>query len=218
MTTKLTNTASHPARRLSPIVQAAVAIAMSFGLTGCFGFLKPAKATARHFVLSTVPAAGAPAANSSLAIGVGPVKISAYLFNTALAVRKGPNEIEYLPASFWAERLDTGLQRTVAVNLATLLPTDKIRFSAWQTGDVTAEVFVTVDQLDVDVQGQVSLNAWWRILSPGGEKVLKSGEFRGQRQGAAPDKDPAGAVAAQSELVGELSRQIAQAVKDTVAK
>ena len=207
-----------PARllRLSMLVRLALALAFSVSLTGCFGFLKPAKPTARHFVLSALPAA-APAAmpGGAVAVGVGPVKMAAYLFNTSMAVRKGTNEIDYLPATFWAERLDIGFQRVLAANLATLLPTDQIRISAWQNADVSTEVHVAVEQFDVDGSGQATIVAWWRVLSPGGEKMLKAGECRLTRQGPAPQTDPSGAVATLSELAAELSRQVAQAVKAT---
>ena len=113
-----------------------------------------------------------------MAVGVGPVKLAAYLFDTSLAVRKGTNEIDYLPSAFWAERLDTGLQRVLAANLSTLLPTDQIRLSAWQSTDVSVEVYVAIEQFDVDAGGAGVLAAWWRILSPGGEKTLKAGECR----------------------------------------
>jgi len=192
-----------------------LALAVALSLTGCFGFLKPAKATARHFVLSSLPAAESATAPSGAAgIGVGPIKLAAYLFNTSFAVRKGTNEIDYLSSTFWAERLDTGLQRVLAANLATLLPTDQIRLSAWQPADVSAEVYVAVEQFDVDARGQGVIVAWWRVLSPGGEKTLKAGECRLSRPGPPPDTDPAGAVATLSGLAAELSRQLAQAVKE----
>ncbi len=202
--------------RLSVAARLLPALALTASLTGCFGFLKPAKPTARHFVLSSLPGPGSGAAPSGgVAVGVGPVKLAAYLFNTSLAVRESTNEIDYLPSAFWAERLDTGLQRVLAANLATLLPTDQIRLSAWQNADISAEVFVAIEQFDVDAQGQGVIVAWWRVLSPGGEKTLKAGECRLTRQGPAPDVDPSGAVATLSELAADLSRQVAQAVKET---
>jgi uncharacterized lipoprotein YmbA len=134
-----------------------------------------------------------------------------------LAVRKGTNEIEYLHGIAWAERLDGGVQRTLAANLATLLPTDQIRLSAWQSADVSAEVYVAIDRLDVDAEGKGVIAAWWRVLSPGGDKTLKAGECRLSRPGPPPAADPSGAVATLSELVAELSRQIAQAVKETTS-
>ena len=200
---------------LSMPIRLLLALAVTVSLTGCFGFLKPAQPTARHFVLSSLPAVEPAAVPSRpVVVGVGPITLAAYLFNTSFAVRKGTNEIDYLPSTFWAERLDTGLQRVLAANIATLLPTDQIRLSAWQTVDVSAEVYVAIERFDVDTRGQGMLVAWWRVLSPGGEKTLKAGECRLERQGPAPDTNPSGAVATLSELAADLSRQVAQAVKE----
>ena len=202
----------------SEMARLLLAFAACVSLTGCFGFLKPAHSTARYFVLTPLPAASpGTAAPGSLKVGVGQVKLPAYLFNTSLAVRTGTNEINYLPSVLWAERLDTGLQRVLAADLATLLPTDQIRLSAWRTEDVSAEVYATIQQFDVDSGGRGALVAWWRILSPGGEKTLKVGETRLARPGPAPETDPAGAVATLSDLVADFSRQLAQAVKETTS-
>ena len=189
-------------------------IVLAAGFTGC-SFLKPAKSTARHYVLT--PIAGTQAGSGSLAVGLGQVKLPAYLFNTSLAVRNGTNEIEYLTSAIWAERLDTGLQRVLAANLATLLPANQIRLSTWQNGDVAAEVHVAIERFDVDAGGQGVLVGSWRVLSPGGEKTLKAGTSRFTRPGRAPGTDPSGAVATLSELAADLSRQVAQAVQETTA-
>jgi uncharacterized protein len=186
------------------------ALALCAGMTGC-SFLKPAQPNARYFVLTPAAAAGPTAAPSTpLAVGLGQVKLPAYLFGTSLAVRKGTNEVEYLPSALWAERLDTGFQRALAANLALLLPTDHIQLSAWQKDAVTAEIFVTLHQFDVDSTGRGVLVAQWRVLSPGGEKTLKTGTSRLSRQGPPPDADASGAVATLSELLAEFSRQMAQ--------
>jgi len=60
--------------------------------------------------------------------------------------------------------------------------------------------------------GQAVLVARWRILSAGGEKVLRSGETHLSRSGPAPDTDPSGAVGTLSDLIADLSRQLAQAL------
>jgi uncharacterized lipoprotein YmbA len=191
------------------------AITLVAGLAGC-GFLRPVRPTTRQFVLTPVAATEpATATSHSVAVGLGKVNIAAYLFNMSLAVRKGTNEVRYSTEVLWAERLNAGLQRVLAANLAILLPTDQIRLSVWSSDEVAAEVFVSFDRFDVDTDGKAVLVAWWRILAPGGEKTLKSGEARLTRQGPSPDADPSGAVATLSDLVGELSRQIAQALKET---
>jgi uncharacterized lipoprotein YmbA len=184
-------------------------------LTGCFGFLKPAQETARHFVLTSLPApATMTELPEGLAVGVRQVKLPAYLFDTSLAVRKDTNEIDYLPLIVWAERLDTGIQRALAANLATLLPTDRVRLSAWRSEDVGAEVYVSIEQFDVDTRGRGVLVARWRVLSPGGKETLKAGESRLSRQGPAPNANPSGAIATLSDLLAEQSRQLAQAITE----
>ena len=140
-----------------------------------------------------------------------------YLSEKAFAMRKGSNEIVYLDAIEWAERLDTGLQRVLAANIGTLLPTDQVRLSMWGEEAVTVEVDVTVQRFDVDSHGQGVLMAWWRILSPGGEKVLASGRFLSTRQGPPPNKDPRGAAALMSNLATELAETLVRAIKRSEA-
>ena len=216
--TSVTGTCSHNRLSAGAIVTRFVALlfagALCVALPGC-SFLKPAQSTARYFVLTPMPATGpGPAASNSLALGLGQVKLPAYLLNTSLAISKGTNEIEYLPSALWAERLDTGFQRVLAADLAVALPTEQVRMSAWQRDDVAAEVYVTLEQFDVDASGRGMLVAQWRILSPGGEKILKAGGSRFVREGPSPHASASGAVATLSELVADLSRQLAQALKE----
>jgi uncharacterized lipoprotein YmbA len=184
------------------------------GLGGC-SFLKPAKSTARYFVLSPLTATNsAPRGPAFPAVGLGPVRLPSYLFDTSLAVRVGTNEIRYLPSTLWAERLDTGFQRVLAANLAILGPTDRVLLSSWQKEVVAAEIQLTIEQFDVDADGQGQLVARWRILSPGGERILKANRTCLSKQGPPPGKNPAGAVSTLSDLVADLSRQLAQALRD----
>jgi uncharacterized lipoprotein YmbA len=189
------------------------------GLTGCFGFLKPTHVDTRYFVLTplaTKPeAAGAPASVKPLSLGVGFVSIPSSLYNNAIAVRHGTNELKYEETLLWAERLDTGLQRVLAANLGALLPTEHLRLAVWRPEDVNLEIYVNVEQFDVDDQGQGTLIAWWRILSPGGEATLKTGQFRARRPGPRLETDPQGAIATLSELAADLSREIVQGIKSS---
>ncbi len=193
-------------------------MALCAGVSGC-SVLKPVKSSARHFVLSPVPAVGsATVASGSIAVGLGQIKTPAYLFNSSLAVRVGTNEIEYLPSTFWAERLDSGFQRVLAANLAILLPTDRIPLSAWQRNEVMAEVYVTLEQFDVDATGRGVLVARWRILSPGGDKVLKAGSSRLSRQGPPPLPGVSGSIGTLSELVADFAGQLAPVLKETTQR
>ena len=186
-------------------------------VTGCsFLFLKPAPDTSRHFVLTSLPPTEtANVASGTSRVDVVHVKIPSYLFNSSLAVRKGTNEIVYPPGTLWAERLDTGIPRVLAADLSSLLPSEQIRVAVGSSEDVAREIGVTIEQFDVSSSGQAVLVAKWRIFSPGGEKILHSGESRLSRSGPAPDTDPSGAVGTLSDLIADLSRQLAQALNGT---
>lgn len=195
-----------------PLLIAAAGIA----LCGCLS-LKPARQTARYFVLS--PVVGAPPASSPpLAIGVGIVKVPDYLFKDTIAIRKSTNEVAYILADLWAEHVNIGFQRVLAANLSTLVPANQIRLSEWRTSDVAVGVYVTLEQFDVDEHGQGVLIAWWRVTSPAGDKVLKSAQFRSKLNGPAPQADPQGATATLSSLIGQLSSEIARAIKESNAE
>jgi uncharacterized lipoprotein YmbA len=187
-------------------------------ITGCFGFLKPAESTARHFVLTPLPAGQETQTRGTFGVGLGQVNVPPYLFDTSLAVRKGTNEISYLTSVLWAERLNNGLQRVLAANLMALIPAAQIRLSAWQSEEVSAEVHVSIQQFDVDTGGHAVLVAWWRVLSPGGEKTLSTGETHLAHSGPPPDVDPSGSVATLSQLVGDFSRQLADVIKETATR
>jgi uncharacterized lipoprotein YmbA len=197
----------------SSLTQACFAVGfVCFGLAGC-SFLKPSGVTPRSFMLtplSTPPAS--PAQTSIKAVGVGFVKLPGYLFARSMVMRQGASEVVYLDTAFWAERLDSGLQRAIAVNLATLLPTIQVRLSTWQPEEVSAELYLTVERFDVDVSGECALQAWWRIVPAGGGEVWKAGQFQAVRAGPAPDVDPDGATASMSALAADLSRDLAQAL------
>jgi len=180
-------------------------------LTGCFSANTIAT---RHFLLTPAPAT-ATAANTGLRLGVGVVKMPDYLMSSSLAVRKTAGEIGYLVTAVWAEPLDKGFARVLAADLSAMIPTDEVRLGAWRAEDVALEVHVTVEQFDVDQAGKGTLVAWWRITAPGGAKVLKSGQARLTKDGQSPATNAQNIAATLSELVAELSRQLAPALKDT---
>ena len=65
--------------------------------------------------------------------------------------------------------------------------------------------------------GRGVLVARWRILSAGGEKLLKAGSSNFSHQGPSLDAGASGVVATQSELVAELNRQLAQALQESTS-
>jgi len=192
----------------------------SVSLCGCLN-LKPVPSAARYFVLATVPARNANSETNISErppiIGIAPVKLPTYLLKNTLAVRKNPNEIEYLEDARWAEALNQGFLRALASNLAARALPDQIRLSAWHSEEVTLEAHISIEQFDVDVEGRGRLIAWWRILSPSSEQTVKAGQFQTSANGPRPTDDPGGAVATLSQMVADLSAELTRVIRDIPA-
>ncbi len=185
-------------------------------LAGCLN-LKPARNSTRYFVLSPLPASPGAGTKSTIpGLGLGPVRTPEYLARTSMAVRQSPTEVTYLENALWAERLDLGCQRVLAANLAALLSADQVYLSAWRPRQVACEVQIALSHFDVDLAGQAVLVAQWRILSPGGATLLKAGDCRLTKTGRPLAEGPQGAAAVLSELLGDLSREVAEAVKANI--
>jgi uncharacterized lipoprotein YmbA len=186
----------------------------SIGLivSGCL--LKPVTVSTRRFVLEPVsPSENAATSAERLSVGIAPVRMPPYLIRTSMIVRRGATEIDYLDDALWAERLDQCFQRTLAVNLATILPSDRVYLSAWDRDQVMVRVAVNVQQFDVDMQGQGTLVASWRITAPGTDKPLKSGQSRlTHTDPAVAHVNPQVIAATLSALTTEFSRELAQAI------
>ncbi|MFO1461090.1 MAG: PqiC family protein [Verrucomicrobiota bacterium] len=205
-------------KRPRRIQSVAVSGILAILAAGCLP--KPNTVSTRSYLLSP-SSPGRPSAPSPNparpTLGIGLVQMPSYLLKPSLAVRSGTNEIHYLEASLWAERLDISFQRTLAANLATLLPTDQIRISTWSRDEVARGVYVNVEQLDVDTRGTGTLAAWWRITGPSGDKTLRSGEFRSTLAGPPPSQDPGALAATLSVLTARLSEQLAATLRESLA-
>src|SRR5262249_30247477 len=160
-------------------------------LTGCM--LRTATVSPRHFVLAPMPAeSSGRAANTHLSVEIGFVKMPAYLLRDSIAVRTGPNEIQYLEDALWAERLDKSFQSALAPNLSHSFPSAEIQPADFQRREHSLDepvshhplhvggseppknmrIQVQVEQFDVDTTGQGQLIAEWRIINPDSNRVL----------------------------------------------
>ncbi len=184
-----------------------------FALTACKSF-RPVEDLTRYYVLSASASGqtGGPF-NQDLSIGIAPVEMPGYLQSTRIALRRGTNEISYSEYRQWAEHLDKGIQRVLASDLSTLLPSARVITSAWQTGDVKAEVHVSIQRFELDESGAATLECEWRIVSPGNSRVLHLDHALISKKGPPLANNPTSAVHTLSEVLEELSKQLAAALK-----
>lgn len=176
--------------------------------TGCLG----GGAQTRFYVLAPLTGPVATAADTrAVTIGVGPVRLPGYIDRAPLVTRRGAEEVDFADLDRWGEPLADGVPRTIAENLAALMPADRIALFPWSgSRAIQYQVVIDVARFDGPLGGAVVLDARWRIIGPDrrdlGERRFTVGEPTG-----APTY-PA-LVAAMSRALGGLSREIAGVLK-----
>jgi len=197
------------AKVLNPRIAAIYLLALLF-ICGC------ASKSPNYYVLNSLQS-GAPSvemarAQNDLTIGVGPIKIPAYLDRPEMATRSAPDSLQFAEFDKWAEPLERNLTRVIAENLAILLSTNRVGVFPWlNSAQVQYQVTVDITQLERMPDGKVILAARWNILGDQGENmlVIESSRFSIPIESAGY-----GAMAsAESRAVEALSREIAAAVK-----
>jgi uncharacterized lipoprotein YmbA len=180
---------------------------------GCKAF-RPVEDLNRYYVLAASSGRTATThSNQDRNIGIAPVETPGYLQSTRIAIRRGTNEIYYSENRQWAEHLDKGIQRVLASDLSSQLPSARVITSAWQPGDVKSEVHVAIHRFELDESGQATLECEWRIVSPDNSAVLHLDHAFITKKGPPLATNPTGAVNTLSQTLGELSNQIATALK-----
>jgi uncharacterized lipoprotein YmbA len=197
---------------MHPIVLALLAVTSGVSLLvgGC------ASQPSRFYLLSAMPsietASPATSGQQDLTIGVGPVTLPRYVDRPQIVTRSGPNQITLAEFDRWAEALDTNFSRVLAENLSILLPTARVVMSPWpRATSIDYQVTVDVTHFLSQVGGDSLLIADWLLFKGEGQDVLASGNSRVTASPAG--QNYAAIVAAMSQTVASLSREIATAFR-----
>lgn len=195
------------------VVAAALAVA-----SGCVSLKRTPEA--RFFVLRSVaepkaaPAAG-PARRGF--VGVMPVRLPGHLDRPQLVTWVAPGELRIDEFLRWGEPLQAGLTRTLAENLQGLLGEHYVARAPWRASVVPrCRVATELRVFGLQPNGEVHLDGRWALLAADGERPLARGTAA-MRRGPLPAgplaADPGAGVDAMSELVADLAREIAAAVR-----
>ena len=181
-------------------------------LAGC---LSPRRDDSKFFVLSPVGADPTNLGTRQILVGLGPIKMPAYLDRQEVVTRVAPNRLELSGQDRWADPLDSDFTRVLAQNLASDLGTQRITFFPWyNTTIVDYQVKVNVYRFESDKDGKVDLTAHWQVLSGTGKLLIvhDSTYMETSKPG-----DTSDSAAAMSRALGRLSREIASAIEATPA-
>jgi uncharacterized protein len=170
----------------------------------------------RFYLLSALPnsdtaAVGTPGEQGPT-LAVGPVTLPRYLDRPQIVTRASPYEIKLAEFDRWAEALDINFSRVLAENLSLLLPTARVVTSPWpRATPIDYQITVDVAHFLSQVGGDSLLIADWILFKGEGQQALMTGR---SRFNAAPGGlDYAAIVAAMSQTVASLSREIATTVR-----
>lgn len=160
----------------------------------------------------TLSAEGSIPSSKGVGIGVGPVILAEYLDRPNLVIKTGANRIEVAEKHLWAGDLDDSISRVLSVNLGRELNTGNVRVYPWTSDrEIDFQIAMDVSEFIAADDGYVYLNASWRIYSLPGRRMIGSDTFAGKEPISRENFDSM--VAAQSRLLGRLSKDIATGIR-----
>jgi uncharacterized lipoprotein YmbA len=168
------------------------------------------------YLLSPVAEPSARTANAAgadgVALAVGPVKIPKHINRDQIVTYASANKINLSEFNRWGEPLADNFARVLGDNLAVLVPTQRIVVHPWRIGTpFEYQVTVEVSSFAVRPSGNATLVARWAIFSNQGKAVNMSWRSSYVQKMGAPGFEAS--AAALSNLVAQLSRDIAKRVK-----
>lgn len=152
---------------------------------------------------------GAPRGIGDRVIGIGPVRMPELLDRPQIVTRLDANRLHLADDHRWAEPLADSFIRVLRENLFLLLDTERILIHPWSAAaPPDYQVIAEVIRLEGDAAGAVHLETVWSIKNREGKILLPQRRGSYQAQAAGPDYDAT--VAAMSETVALLSRDVAR--------
>jgi len=145
-------------------------------------------------------------------LGIGPVRLPEYTNRPQIVTRTSQNELSRSQFDLWAEPLSNTFSRVIAENLTRLLCTESVHLFPWMASIkpdyvVRAEVMEISGDLDTEAYLQVQWTIWGAAERK--ELVRKRSNYSERVQ----DPTYHSLVQAYSIMVGQLSREIAEAIE-----
>jgi len=198
-----------PISRLTTTLLLAAALAA----TGC-ATSKPS----RFYVLASLTPPTSALSPDGPSIGVGPVVIPQYLDRPEIVTRSSGNRLDLGEFDQWGGRIGDNITRVLADNLAGLLGTERVSIYPSADGSgVADQIGVDILQFERDQSGSVTLTAFWTIRDTQSGQVLNRRSTIAKAVGATHTSGTAtpydAIVAAMSEALADLSKEIAAAVQ-----
>jgi len=173
----------------------------------------------RFYVLTPLASSGPTAPEPGVVqtpIRIAAVGLPKHLDRPQIVTRGEGNRLLFGEFDRWGEPLEHNFASVLAENLTRLLASQGVTVLTFRQGvSVDYEVWVELTRFDVDTDGKASLHAMWQVQRAGSsEGKLYTSRLEEHSDG----EEYEARVEALSRAVRALSGEIADAVKDTLAK
>jgi uncharacterized lipoprotein YmbA len=151
-------------------------------------------------------------------LGIGPIRLPGYMNRPQIVTRLNNNEVHISEFNRWASPVANRIPTVLQNNLAALLPAMEVtEYSLHQHLEFTFQAIIDIVEFIGQPNGDVVLKARWIFVdkSQGGtESRLYAGSYTRK----AKDKTHNSVVSAMTELLGDLSKDIAKTVPEATDK
>jgi len=151
--------------------------------------------------------------SGAIAASIGPFTLPEYLHRPQMVTRTAGAEIRLEEFHRWAENLDNAFVRTLTVDVARQLGSDRVfEFAAQGMPEPALRVQGMVQRFDVGEDGTAVLEVQWTVSMRGTSP--EGGGYRSRYESAAAAADDYAARAdAQSDVVAQFAADIAAALE-----
>ena len=169
--------------------------------------------TVEYYRLTPTPAS-ATAAPLDIGLAIGPAQFPRALARNQIVTRSGDNEVNVNQYQVWSGSLEYAFLRVLGDNVASELQSDRVAvYPAEAAFAVDYRITLEVLQFDGVPGDSVTLRARWAIAPPAGEAAAV-GSFDAVQVIVGGDPGYDALVAAHSALIGKLSAEISEKLRE----
>jgi uncharacterized protein len=186
-------------------------------LLGCSTTSPPPKFYTLSSLASSKSAEAPPLKSDIPVVGIGPVEIPDYLDKPEIVTRTATNELLVSEFNLWGGSLKTDIMRVLIENISSLLGSEPVTVVAWRAhipGSYRIPIYLY--RLDAISDGTILLRAKWGIVAKDGKTIdtIRESSITKPAKG----KEYNDIVSAMSDVLTDLSKEIASAIKVAVSK
>ena len=142
---------------------------------------------------------------------ISPVSLPKYLKKSQIVTRTGSNELHLAEFDLWAGKIEEDIGRVIADNLTNLLATDKVfMYPLMDAVKLDYTIKIDISRFDGELGSKVELIVRWSIFDSLGNMVKGPTATHLVEPVIGPGYPEM--VAAQSQILASLSRQLAEVI------